>query len=336
MMDTLTAVLRKPKLGFAGIGWIGKNRLDAVLKSQLAEVTGVADLDRELCCKAMASAPEARSYDSFEALLDSDAEGIIIATPSALHAGQSVAALKKGKAVFCQKPLGRNAAETRAVVEEAERRNCLLGVDFSYRHMEAVKKVKEVIDSGDLGKIYAVHLVFHNAYGPDKSWYYDPHRAGGGCLIDLGVHLIDLLLWLLNPSAVTAVKAARFQQGIKLHGRGPAVEDYAVAHLELDQQVAAQISCSWHLPAGRDAIIEASFYGTGGGVSVRNVEGSFYDFKAERFDGTVTRTLYNQPDNWGGGAIVEWTKQLAMGNAFHEDSRSYIRIAEVLDTIYEG
>lgn len=335
MSNTLTT-LKKPKLGFAGIGWIGQHRLEAVIKSQLAEVVGFSDSNKELCRKAKASVPNAISYDSFEALLEGDAEGIIIATPSALHAEQSIAALNKGKAVFCQKPLGRNVEETRAVVEAAKHNNCLLGVDFSYRYSQAIQKVKEEIQSGSLGELYAVNLVFHNAYGPDKPWYYDPKLSGGGCLMDLGVHLIDLLLWLLKPSTVTSVKSSLFQQGIKLKDRGSSVEDYAVAQLELDHQLVAQISCSWHLSAGKEAIIEASFYGTNGGVAFRNIAGSFYDFKAERYNGTATETLCEPPDSWGGKAIIAWAKQLSKGNSFNKDSQSFIKVAEVLDAIYEA
>jgi predicted dehydrogenase len=59
--------------------------------------------------------------------------------------------------------------------------------------------------SGELGRVFAVDLVFHNAYGPDKPWFYDPELAGGGCVMDLGVHLVDLALWSLDFPGVTAV-----------------------------------------------------------------------------------------------------------------------------------
>src|SRR5690606_2112222 len=128
-------------------------------------------------------------------------DGVVIATPSALHAEQSIAALNMGKAVFCQKPLGRNAAETRAVVEAARKNNLLLGVDLCYRHT-CFRRIHDIIQSGELGHIYATELTFHNAWGPGKEWFYDPKRSGGGCVVDLGIHLIDLALWTLKETKV--------------------------------------------------------------------------------------------------------------------------------------
>src|SRR5215218_9099775 len=105
--------------------------------------------------------------------LDLAPDGIVIATPSALHAAQSIQALKAGAAVFCQKPLGRNAAEVEAVLAAATSADRLLGVDLSYRFTEGMRKIREQVRSGALGDIYAVNLIFHNAYGPDKAWFYD-------------------------------------------------------------------------------------------------------------------------------------------------------------------
>src|SRR5207237_4413923 len=134
---------------------------------EIAEVAATCDIDTEL---------------SFDDLLDGDADAIVIATPSAMHAEQAIAALERGKAVFCQKPLGRNADETRRVVDAARANDRLLGVDLSYRFTDALLKVRDVVQSGELGEIFAADLVFHNAYGPDKRWFYDPKLSGGGCV----------------------------------------------------------------------------------------------------------------------------------------------------------
>lgn len=97
-------------------------------------------------------------------------------------------ALAAGLAVFCQKPLGRTAAQTRRVMAAARTMNRLLGVDLSYRFVRGM----QTIQAGEIGEVYAVQLVFHNADGPDKAWFYDPVQSGGGCVIDLGLHLVDL------------------------------------------------------------------------------------------------------------------------------------------------
>lgn len=333
-MESLIAT--KPKLGFAGVGWIGRSRMEAVTNCHLAEIRGICDKDQNLIDKIRQEMPDTLQYDSFEAMLESDLDGIVIATPSALHAEQSLAALQKGKAVFCQKPLGRNEAETAEVVEAARSNNLLLGVDFSYRYTEAIQQIKKVIDSGELGEIYGVHLTFHNAYGPDKPWYHDPVLSGGGCLMDLGIHLVDLLFWLLDRPIVTDLHSRLFHKGKLLQASRHAVEDYAVAQMVLNNKTAVQLTCSWNLPAGRDAIIEASLYAENGGVAFHNQNGSFYDFVAERFSGTATETLAAPPDDWGGRAAVRWAEGLAQGKQFDESAQTYVEGARVLDAIYQN
>src|SRR5213595_2972320 len=88
-------------------------------------------------------------------------------------------------------------------------------------------------------------------------------------------------------------------------------EDYATARLDLASGAAINLSCSWHLHAGRDAVIEASFYGTKGGAAMRNVNGSFYDFIAKRFNSTSRQVLAAPPDELFGRAAVEWARRLA-------------------------
>ena len=96
-----------------------------------------------------------------------------------------------------------------------------------------------------------------------------------------------------------------------------------------------RLTCSWRLHAGREAVIEAAFYGTGGGAALRNVAGSFYDFSAERFDGTSTQTLTDGPtDEWGGRAGADWARRLAAGERFDPAADDLVRVAQVLDAIY--
>jgi predicted dehydrogenase len=177
-----------------------------------------------------------------------------------------------------------------------------------------------------------VDLVFHNAYGPDKTWFYDRALAGGGCLIDLGIHLVDLALWCLDFPAVDAVSARMHQGGRPWDGLS--VEDHAAAQLALASGAVVQLGCSWRLPAGCDAVIEASFYGTRGGASLRNVNGSFYDFTCQRFQGTARETLVTPPDAWGGRAAVDWADRLAQGQRFDPEGDRLVELAEVLDRIY--
>jgi predicted dehydrogenase len=323
-----------PRLGFLGTGWIGRHRMEAVLRSGVGRVSMICDPSEEMVAEAAAVVPEAEIAASFEHMLFAGLDGIVIATPSALHAEQAVAALESGAAVFCQKPLGRSERETAWVVGTARAADLLLGVDLSYRFTAGMQLIRDAIRGGEIGQVFAADLVFHNAYGPDKGWFYDVGRSGGGCVMDLGIHLVDLALWALDFPEVEAVGSRLFAEGRPLPARPSVVEDYAVARLDLAGGGVVQMACSWRLPVGQDARIEASFYGTGGGVRMRNVDGSFYDLTAERFHGTRTELLTAPPDEWGGRAAVNWAKQLAAGARFDAGAERLVPVARVLDAIY--
>src|SRR5206468_9156723 len=206
----------------------------------------------------------------------------------------------RGLAVFCQKPLARIAAEVQPVLDAARCANRLLGVDLSYRHTAAMQAIRERIRGGELGQVFAADLTFHNAYGPGAGWFWDPKLSGGGCLIDLGVHLVDLALWLFDFPEVTAAHSTLLRSGGPLHA--DEVEDYALGELKLANGVTVRIASSWNLNAGRDAVIEAIVYGTGGGAQMRNENGSFFDFSADLFKGRNTQQIASSPDDWGGRA----------------------------------
>lgn len=328
--------VRKPRIGFVGIGWIGLHRLKALAAADMAEIVALADTRPENVFQARPWAPGASLHEQTGALLMEDVDGVVIATPNALHAEQAVEALTAGKAVFCQKPLGRTYEETRAVIDAACDADRLLGVDFSYRCLAGMHPLRALLDSGGLGEIYAVHAVFHNAYGPDKPWFYDPALAGGGCVLDLGIHLIDMILWPLHFPAITDIRSRLFARGEPLRRRGSSVEDYAVVHMDLDNRITATLACSWNLPVGCDARIELTFFGSNGGASIRNVNGSFFDFVTERFTGTRRDVLHAPPDEWGGRALVQWATRLGRTPRFDPSIAQAAAVAQVIDRIYES
>jgi predicted dehydrogenase len=324
----------RPRVGFLGVGWIGRHRMEAMLATGAVEAAAVADPSDEMAAEALKLAPNVKRVEGLEGLLAESIDGVVIATPSALHAEQSIRALEAGAAVFCQKPLGRTADETRRVVDAARAADRLLGVDLSYRHTAAMQSILPLVRDAALGKVFAVDLVFHNAYGPDKPWFYDPASSGGGCVIDLGIHLVDLALWSLGFPRVTSVTSRLFSKGTPLVVARDRVEDYAVARLDLEDGTTIRLACSWNLSAGQDAVIGATFYGSEGAASMSNVGGSFYDLRAERFRGTSRETLVEPPDAWGGRAAVAWAERLAAGARFDQDAERLVDVAEVIDRIY--
>lgn len=324
---------RRLRLGFLGVGWIGRHRMEALLATGRVKAVGVADPSDECRAAALALAPGAEAASDLDDLLGLDLDGVVIATPSALHAEQAIRALEAGISVFCQKPLGRTAAETAAVVEAARRADRLLAVDLSYRFTEGMQQIRNLVRDGSLGRIFACDLVFHNAYGPDKAWFYDPALSGGGCVMDLGVHLVDLALWTLDFPSVADVSSTRMAAGVRLDDGAAEAEDYAAATLTLDTGAVVRLACSWRLHAGRDAEISAAFHGSEGGAAMRNVEGSFYDFATERFSGALRSRLASPPEAWGGRAAVDWADRLAAGFRFDSACAQLVQVSAVLDRI---
>jgi predicted dehydrogenase len=324
-------MLHKPRVAFLGTGWIGRHRMEAMLATGAVEAVAIADHSPDMAAEAQKLAPAAKLVPDLDALLAERPDGVVIATPSALHATQAIQALDAGAAVFCQKPLGRDSAEAQAVVDAARRVDRLLAVDFSYRHTAGMQAIAPLVRDGALGRVFAADLVFHNADGPDKPWFYDRAQSGGGCVMDLGCHLIDLALWTLGATEAERVDAQLFAGGAPL--AGDAVEDYAVAQLRI-AGAAVRLACSWRVHAGVDAEIAATFYGTEGGASFRNVSGSFYDFEATRFRGTAREPLATPPDAWGGRAAAAWAERLARDPRYDPAAQEIVAVSRVTDAIY--
>jgi predicted dehydrogenase len=340
MSSAVATLGTRPRLGFAGVGWIGLKRLQAVAAANVADIVSITDLSADCAARAVAAlqgrVPQEsiRAARSFDELLDEDLDGVVIATPSGLHAQQTIAALQRGRAVFCQKPLARSALETAQAIATAHTHDRLLEVDFCYRMVAGVPQLLQLARSGAIGEIFAADLVFHNAYGPDKPWFYDLAQSGGGCVMDLGIHLIDLLLLVLDYTPLAGITSRLYAGGKLLAKPAAELEDHALAEVEFITGATARIACSWRLSAGQDAVIGACFYGTRGSLILHNVGGSFYEFTVEHCEGTRRRTLAAGPDDWGGRAVNTWARHLSTAPGFDNSASRLQDVAEVIDAIY--
>jgi len=322
-------------LGFVGVGWIGRNRMEVLLDSKYATAKAIAETSEDNAAEAMKMAGDAVITTPDVICNDPEIDGVVIATPSALHAQQTLSALNAGKAVFCQKPLGRTAAEVESIINASQEADKLLSVDLSYRYTKAFGEIYNLITTGQIGKVYAVSLVFHNAYGPDKSWFYDITQSGGGCVMDLGIHMLDMALCCLGFPETEEVKSALYSKGEKITVDESKVEDFARATITTADGVIISLDCSWHISAGKDAVIEAVFYGTEGGAAFKNVNGSFYDFTAEKYQGTAVETVFSGEDAWSGRAGTVWAADVLKGRGFDSvTANEYLAVARLIDRIY--
>jgi predicted dehydrogenase len=197
---------------------------------------------------------------------------VVICTPNALHVPQARAALMTGKHVLVQKPLALTTAEAQSTVDLAAQAGRLLFVDYTYRYLATTDQLRQSLPQ--IGPPRRVRAAFHNIYGPGKAWFFDPRLSGGGALIDLGVHLLDLALDLLGPTTVS------LEQADLSFGRGYPVEDAARLLLRLDE-VPFSLEVSWNadLPLTE---IRLEIEAEQGRLRWENVEGSFFHFRTLR------------------------------------------------------
>src|SRR5579859_7257186 len=178
----------------------------------------------------------------FEDLLSAPSvDAVVISTPNAFHVPQAQAALRADKPVLVQKPLATSAADARATVELAHTRGQVLFVDYSYRLLETAAVLRAALP--EIGSVRAVSAAFHNTHGPrpGRDWFLDPKLSGGGALIDLAVHMLDMVLWLLGPRDAQLERAALERR------RGMQVEHHARLELRMDE-VPVRLSVSWDAP----------------------------------------------------------------------------------------
>jgi predicted dehydrogenase len=335
MTGALPQIAATPlRLGFVGLGWIGRKRLDAIARHAHVQVAAVGDVDPARLQDAARAHPDAIAVDTVEQILDCDLDGVVIATPNGAHARQAIACLQRGVSVFCQKPLAIDGTATGRVVAAARAADRLLGVDFCYRHVQGMSALRERILAGALGQITHIDLKFHNAYGPDKAWCRDRVQSGGGCLLDLGVHLIDLARWLQGLPAMRVSSSHLYCDGRKLPTADAGVEDHACAELIQSNGAVVRLACSWNAHAGRDAVIGAEIFGTHGGAAWRNVNGSFFDFTVDMFHGTARERLGSYPDDWGTRALEAWVARLSLDPRFDCEAVQFAATAALIDGIY--
>ena len=207
---------------------------------------------------------------------------VIICLPNYLHFPVSLAALEAGKHVFCEKPPTLNAAEMKVLHEEAARRGLVYFFGRQFRFTSAMRAAKSIMATGRLGDIYHAQAVWIRSRGIPQGvggWFTEKKRSGGGALIDIGVHALDSVWYLMGtprPVSVSAQVYRNFQHLV----RDPVfdVEDAAFAFIRFDNGAVVHLETSWagNLPDdipqgevfGRE-LNNSTIYGTKGTVRLK-------------------------------------------------------------------
>jgi len=187
------------KIGVIGCGLIGKRRAQ-VAQAADDDVVLVADIDVERAHTAALAVQAGWTADWQEVVHHPQIEVVVVSTVNSSLLPLTVAALRAGKHVLCEKPLGRNAGEAQEMVEAARSNNRLLKVGFNHRHHPAVWRAHELAQADAIGPLLYIRAAYGHGGRPgyDQEWRGNPELAGGGELLDQGVHVIDLCRWFLG------------------------------------------------------------------------------------------------------------------------------------------
>ncbi len=341
--------MEKIKIAMIGAGNIAKAHLDSYSRVENAEIYAICDINAESLHNTADVFHIERRYTDVDTMLaelpELDAADVCVWNCS--HAECSIKALNAGLHVLCEKPMAYSAKEAEEMLEAAERNQKLLMIGFVCRFQIETKIVKDFIDNGYLGDIYYTKALFLRRHGNPGGWFANRNLSGGGPVIDLGVHVIDLLRYLMgNPKPVSVYAVTYDHIGKRDYlktgvGWTPTdasekdpctVEDFASVLIRYENGAATQLETAYSFN-GEDAY-KRMVYGTKGGMDldemkIYTVVNDFLadiDIKTDNYK-DVTGSDFDEEMTHFVDCIVNGTKCRAKA----EDG---VEIMKILDAIY--
>jgi predicted dehydrogenase len=246
------------RVGIIGAGMIAhRSHAEAFQAVPGAEVVAVADVD-EVRARAFAEKYQIpQVFTDYETLLArADVDAVSIPLPVFLHAPATIAALKAGKHVLCEKPMARNSAEAQQMVDAARASGKKLAVYWRHRFGAQAMKAKQLIDAGELGRVYYTRTLglrwrgrpaFDARMTRFGKWFGSLEQAGGGPLMDIGGYALDLVMGLLGFPDVRSASALTFREidRERMDREGYEVEDLAVGLIRLENGASISIESSF-------------------------------------------------------------------------------------------
>ncbi len=298
----------KFKVGVVGCGFISNYHIQGLQSIEGVEVEAVCDLNIDMA-KKQAERYEISKYmsDAEKLFKLKDVDAILILTPNFTHKDLAIAAARSGKHVMVQKPFAPNISDCQEMIRVAEEEGVQLVPSFMHRFFPECRKAKEIIEEGLIGRLMTVRIRNGVQGATWAKWFFDPEKNGGGAIIDVGVHGIDLLRYLigeiLEVGAFTETheRYRRMDDGTTLELK---YEDSATVIYRLDNNVLGLHDISWSQKAGAKRF-ELDIYGDKGTIVIRKDENLLKVASAE----------FNSVKNW---VIPELTSE-PMGYNQHKD-----------------
>jgi len=254
----------KINLGLIGLGYIGKFHLKNCLKLKSSNLVAVADISRKALKLAKKWGIKQTFTDYHQLLKQPAIDAVIICLPTHLHTPCAISAAENGKHIFLEKPLARNTEEGKKIISAARKNNVKLMVGYPLRFISIFRDFKSKIESGVLGDIQTAHAMsiasgpfFHRAESaipkPVPEWWFKKELMGGGALMDLGSHMINLTRWYFGEvNNIKAYLGYRFNFDF---------EDYAICIANFKSGTTAIINVGWF---SQKTVIGVELFGTVG------------------------------------------------------------------------
>ncbi|CAH1201980.1 Myo-inositol 2-dehydrogenase [Paenibacillus allorhizoplanae] len=274
--------INKLRIGVIGAGSISDLHFASYTKSEDAVIVAVCDLNRERAAAKAEKYDIANIYTDYNELLaNPEIDAVSICTWNNTHAEISIAALHAGKHVLVEKPLCKTVEEAQRIQDAVRETGKILQVGFVRRYDTNAQLVKHFIDNGQLGEIYYAKASCLRRLGNPGGWFSDVERSGGGPLIDIGVHVIDVCWYLMGkpkPVAVSGhtynklgnrknVKNLSFYKAADYDAERNTVEDLANVLIRFENGASLMVDVSFTLHAKKDEIA-VKLYGDKGGVEL--------------------------------------------------------------------
>jgi len=335
---------KRLRVGVVGLG-MGKGHVKGYQAHPRAEVAAVCDLNEALLKDKAAEFGVPETYtDAVTMFKKAGLDAVSIATPNKFHAPLTIAALRQGLHVLCEKPMAMNAREAQKMLDVAKAKKRNLMINFSYRFTSVSRALKAQVDAGVLGEVYFGRTVWHRRRGMPKfgGWFGIKELAGGGPLIDLGVHRLDLALWLMGYPEPVVVSGSAYNklaaQAAKRANKPFTVEDLACGMVKFANGATLIVEASWALHIKHREHMVTRLCGTKGGLVQRNVDGK-YQFEAEIYTdepgGRFTRTI-DQVTAGEGNAMGEFVDSILEKRAPSASGEDGVKVMKILDGIYKS
>jgi len=278
--------MAKIRIGMIGAGNIARTHLGAYKDDPRVEIVAIADIDKAKCDKTADMYNIPNRYSSVEAMLKAEKlDAADVCVWNCAHAECSIAALNAGLNVLCEKPMAMNSAEAKAMKEAADKNGKLLMLGFVTRFSAQAKITKDFIDQGLLGDIYYSKATYVRRHGNPGGWFSDKSRSGGGPIIDIGVHPLDLTRYLMGnpkPVSVYAVTSDALHEdranlktpvGWKPEGADPKkdicdIESMGTGIIRYANGASTLLECAYNLHTDGEAKGGRMLFGTKGGIDI--------------------------------------------------------------------